>query len=149
MNIVNCLKEKASHLYTRGQQPVASVSQVPCVGIGGMPGNSDCIHFPALTLSMTKDSGLGPFLWLFLLLANSQKLDSLRSNSVRSSLGWSPNHAWTGPRECLDCILHLDCKDGIYHLHHPLCTCMRWCRACTSLCHTHTHTEYGCTCIKL
>lgn len=80
---------------------MASLSQVPCVGIGGMPGNSHCIRFPALTLSITKDSGLGPLLRLFLLLAKSQNLESLRSNSVHNSLGWSPNHAWTGPREGL------------------------------------------------
>lgn len=151
MNIVNCLKEEAGHLYIRGQQPMASLSQVPCVGIGGMPGNSHCIGFPALTLSITKDSGLSPLLWLFLLPANSQKLESLRSNSVRNS--WlEPDHAWIGPREGLGCIYlpwtHI--KNGRYYLQIPS-TCAYMCRECTSLCHIHIHThiQYGFTCTKL
>lgn len=79
-------KKKPSFHISEASSPWPACQSWPAWGFGGMPGNSYCIDFPNLTLSITKDFGLDSQLWLFLLLAHSQKnLESQRTNSLSTT----------------------------------------------------------------
>lgn len=65
---------KSSFYISEASSPWPACQRWPVWGFRDMPGNSHCIDFPNLTLSITKDFGLGSLLWLFFLLANSQRI---------------------------------------------------------------------------
>ena len=73
---------------------MTSLSKVTFMGIRRDARSSHRAGLSDLTFCITEDFGLGSLLWLFLLLANSQELESLR-NSFLSATPLA--EAWTMP----------------------------------------------------
>ena len=64
---------------------MTSLSKVTFMGIRRDARSSHRAGLSDLTFCITEDFGLGSLLWLFLLLANSQELESLRNSFLSAT----------------------------------------------------------------